>query len=326
MDLIIKPTMRCNFACTFCSSNNISKNCKELDNRILYDFILGNDVSRVIVNGGDPLMMPPSYYFDLIKFIEDNNLKTRISLTTNLWDFYKHPDKWIELFKHDRVGVCTSFQYGNERRLASGEVFDENMFKEIFYVFEKLVGYKLMFISVATDQNEDKVLDTVRLAKELGTECKINPALKSGRSEYYYPFYKILNKYLEIIESGLAEWEFNSKEIKALYHNRPTICPYNRSCTKNIRAMSPDGLIHSCGCFNDDHYANMEAGKPTYELGNEQQLLRDHGVLKNECYACDLFDFCNSCFKRIADIKEGGDIGTHCAEMRKLQPRLEGLL
>lgn len=330
MDLIIKPTMSCNFKCTFCSSSNISiESSKQLDNTLLYDFINQNDIQTIVVNGGDPLMMSPKYYWDLINHIELNHLSTNISLTTNLWDFYKNPNKWMELFKHPKIGVCTSFQYGNERRLGSGEVFTESMFKEIFFMFKELIGYEIMFIAVINDSNENTTIETVELARSLNTECKMNPVVKSGRSGYYYPFYKIMQKYIEIIEHGLSPWEFNSKEIKKLIHNQPACCPYGRTCYKNIRAISPEGLIHSCGSINDDHYVNLKLNKPTYELSsyNERKFASDYNYIKKECFGCDMFDFCNSCYKRIMDIKENpNEINTHCLEMKKLEKKLMRVL
>jgi MoaA/NifB/PqqE/SkfB family radical SAM enzyme len=326
MDLIIKPTKACNFACTFCSSNKISK-ALTLDLEKVFPILLENDVQTIIVNGGDPLMVPPAYYERLINFLDEHDMKTTISFTSNLWDFFLHPDKWEKLFKDERMGVCTSFQYGGERRIADGQEFTEELFRKVFSLFEDRIGYKLSFISVITRNNEERVLDTVRLAKELGTECKINPAFKSGRSEEFYPLYKAYGRYLDIIKAGLAEYEFNSKNLKQLFGSSNVCCPYNRNCYKTIRCISPDGLIHSCGAFNDDHYMNAAQGKKTYCLGqyDEKELARDFKMLKPACLSCDMFRFCNSCYKQIADITSSGTTEEHCTGMKALEGRLKSI-
>jgi len=328
MDLIIKPTQACNFKCAFCSSNNIAESCQEtLPLDTLFDFLKKHDVFRIIVNGGDPLMMSPDYYWNMLKFIEDNDMNTRLSLTTNLWDFYLHPDKWKGLFCQPNVGVCTSFQYGGERRLANGEEFTEEKFRKVLAMFTENIGYVPMFIAVINKHNEDSVLDTVRLAKSVGTKCKINPAVQSGRSKDFYPLYKMYEHYLNIIDAGLGDYEENCRYIQQVMHSQKTCCPYARTCYKNIRCISPDGKLHSCGCFNDDHQVNEAAGERTYELHEygEKQIRKDYGYLKAECFGCSCFTLCNGCYKHIADIKRSGTIGEHCRAMHAIKGRLEKL-
>ena len=61
MELIIKPTEACNFACTFCSSNKITRESSGkkafLKLETIYQFLERFPQTRtIIVNGGDPLM------------------------------------------------------------------------------------------------------------------------------------------------------------------------------------------------------------------------------------------------------------------------------
>ena len=109
MDLIIKPTELCNFKCTFCSSTKlVDDKAAKLDLMKIYQFLdRFPDTQTIIVNGGDPLMMDPQYYREIIKYCDDNNLPANISLTTNLWPFYKNPNKWLDIFQNPRVGIAT---------------------------------------------------------------------------------------------------------------------------------------------------------------------------------------------------------------------------
>src|SRR5688500_13988520 len=124
MELIIKPTEACNFKCTFCSSTHLVENkASKLDISKIEQFLDRYPETRtIIVNGGDPLMMPPEYYFQILDMIEKRNLQTTLSFTTNLWAFYKNPDIWTELFRHPLVGVSTSFNYGETRRITHDKV------------------------------------------------------------------------------------------------------------------------------------------------------------------------------------------------------------
>lgn len=326
MDLIIKPTQRCNFACSFCSSNCIKEDKNELSLDLLLKYIDEHDIRTIIVNGGDPLMMPPAYYEAILDKLDEKNQGT-LSFTSNLWDFWLHPDKWTPLFNRNRVGVITSFQYGGERRLADGRPFTEEIFRKVHALYREKTGKILDFITVITDKNEDTAIKTVMLAKELGCVVKMNPAVASGRSKDYYPTHKMMNIYMDIIEAGLGDYEFNCKKLKDIYAGRPACCPWTRTCYKGIRCLSPDGTEHVCGSFNDDYIEAKNAGDKTYSLSEYpiDEIAKDYRSVKAECFGCQMFLFCNGCYKRIKDIRNAEDEEEHCAGMKQVEERMEKL-
>ena len=95
-------------------------------------------------------MMDPQYYRELIKHLEDNDYPASVSLTTNLWPFYKNPNKWIDIFQHSRVGIATSFQYGNGRLKGDYSVFTEEDFWNCSNAVLEHCGYRPSFIAVIT--------------------------------------------------------------------------------------------------------------------------------------------------------------------------------
>ena len=129
MDLIIKPTELCNFKCTFCSSTNITdnKNATLSVDQIFQFLERFPDTKTIIVNGGDPLMMSPAYYWKIIDWLDLHEYDTSVSFTTNLWPFYKNPEKWADLFNHERMGITTSFQYGGGRLKGDLTEFSEEL-------------------------------------------------------------------------------------------------------------------------------------------------------------------------------------------------------
>lgn len=318
MDLVVKISDRCNFACTFCSSNQIAVNHKDLDIEKLKSFIHAHkNINNIIVNGGDPLMVSPEYYENLLQFIEGNKLNIHVSFTTNLLAFWKDPNKWTPILK--RVGVCTSFQYGNDRRLADGTVFSEEMFREVFKLFEERVGYKLKFITVINENNENTVMKTVQLAKELGTTCKINGALMSGRTTSPYPFYKMVEHYIAIIKAGYGQYEDNCALIVDAFKGNITECPFNKRCHESIRCMSPDGTVHSCPAIADD----ILKGVPEAIKCTGAKLEFDYTVVNANCPACKCYNICNSCTKRIMDLKNSNTAEEYCENMKKLIKKME---
>lgn len=323
MDLIIKPTELCNFACTFCSSTDISEDkAAKLDLERIYTFLKRFPQTKtIIVNGGDPLMMDPAYYWKIIEFIEAEELETNLSFTTNLWDFYKRPERWTDLFRHKKVNVATSFNYGDTRRITKTQVFTEEIFWKVSDLFLEKVGYRPDFLCVINDDNEDTAIDNVRLAKKMGVECKLNYAMASGVQSKPYQLSKIYKIYLEIISEGLTDWEFNTKEmIKGISHEA-TICPRNRSCDSGIRCLQPEGDYYSCGAFGDDRQYAIDFEKEMAAATIETPLQNDPEIaaLKPECYGCMMFNLCNGCRKTVGDMKRANIVAEHCTLMKKLE-------
>lgn len=297
MELVIKPTNLCNFACSFCSSNKIANN--KFDIQFLKKYILENNINDIIVNGGDPLMMDPEFYFELIKFLDQHSLNTTIGLTTNLWDFYQNPNKWKDVFTNQRISVMTSFQYGPGRYLKNGQPFTQTLFLKVQDLFYNYFGRYVDFISVITQQNQKYALDNILLAKKLNIECKLNGAFASGRQLSMYSLIKLYEIYLKILKSNLYNWQFNTKNLINYFTNKPTICPLaNRKCSDNIRTMQANLKISMCPALDDDGILDSTV----------------YNVIKNDCYLCQYFMICNGCMKRIKDL-ENEDF--HCQKLKQ---------
>lgn len=332
MELIIKPTEACNFKCTFCSSTNITNTDKKkkLEHEKIFQFLERfPETNSIIINGGDPLMMPPDYYWKILERIESLNLETNLAFTTNLWGFYKNPTMWTDLFKHPKVGVTTSFNYGTTRRITESKVYTEEIFREVMEMFFNYVGYLPGFISVITEENYATAMDNVYLAKELDVECKLNYALMSGDQKQ--PFLKghIYKIYLEIIRMGLHPWEYNSKQILRMKDSQATTCPLNRSCDSNIRVLQPEGDYYSCGAFGDDKSHPISFESEVVAKGPKVRPLTldpEIQILKSECLTCPLFKVCNGCKKTISDLKRLDWVEIHCQAMQQNLSELGGLI
>lgn len=312
MDLIIKPTEACNFKCSFCSSSEISDdNAKVLDIQEVYNFLNEYPNTRtIIVNGGDPLMIKPKYYWDIINYLDMNNMDTTISFTSNLWPFLKKIDKWKELFNHPRLGITTSYQYGNGRLKGDYSIFTEEDFWEVSNAMVKHVGYRPDFISVVVDGEQDIAIKNVELAREMGVECKLNYAMASGTQSKPLLLADIYKIYIDVYKKGLSEWEYNTKDIIKSMRDEITACPRNRKCDEGIRCIQPEGDQYTCGSFADDK---------EYPIGDN--FRDDPNLLSmNEwCFTCPMFNLCNGCSKTIKDHKRFDMQGQHCFEMKQLE-------
>ena len=325
MDLIIKPTELCNFKCTFCSSTKLVEDkASKLDLIKIYQFLdRFPETKTIIVNGGDPLMMDPQYYREIIKYCDDNNLPANISLTTNLWPFYKNPKKWMDVFQNPRVGIATSFQYGSGRLKGDYSVFTEEDFWNCSNAVLEHCGYRPSFIAVITEENEDSVIRTVELAKKMDVVCKVNYAMASGEQDKPYMLAKIYYQYVKIWQAGLAEWEHNTQQMMNRLRGEATICPLTRTCDSHIRTIQPEGDYYSCGAFGDDKEKaidwdfEMNGGFAT-PLADSFEL----NSLKKGCYTCPMFQICKGCKKTIKDLKKHNMVEEHCYNRKLLGPAI----
>jgi radical SAM protein with 4Fe4S-binding SPASM domain len=322
MELIIKPTEACNFKCTFCSSTDITEDkAARLDLNYVWQFLERYpETKTIIVNGGDPLMVPPDYYWQMIEWLDKHNYsETTISFTSNLWAFYKAPDKWSDLLGHPRVGVATSFNYGETRRVTAEQNYTEELFWKVSDLFLDRIGYRPDFISVITDENEATAIDNVKLAQRMNVDCKLNYAMASGIQSKPYQLSKIYKTYVEIYNQGLWPWEFNTRQMMHRLNNASTCCPQNRQCDNGIRALNPSGDYYSCGSFGDDRLYPIEfhremKGEFITPLRKAPELLS----VKEECLTCPMFEICNGCKKTIRDLKMHNMVESHCSLMKQL--------
>jgi radical SAM protein with 4Fe4S-binding SPASM domain len=336
MDLIIKPTEKCNFKCTFCSSTYITDDkSKELDLSYIYRFLERYpDTKTIIVNGGDPLMMDPTYYWQLIEHLDKIKSEASISFTSNLWPFYKNPNKWKELFNNPRMGITTSFQYGGGRLKGDLTEFSEEDFWKVSDAMLEHCRYRPDFISVITEENEVDAIRNVELAKKMGVECKLNYAFSSGPPVKFknitmgqegkpYMLAKMYEIYVQIWELGLYPWEYNTKQMMKRLRGGLTTCPQNRDCDSSIRTLQPSGDYYSCGAFGDDRVYSIDfekemSGEKIFPLKFQPEI----NNLKNSCFTCPMFQICNGCKKTIKDLKDHNMVESHCYKMKQIAHKI----
>lgn len=312
MQLIIKPTGLCNFNCSFCSAanldiahpgNKVPQQIKEVIERIKPD--------GLIITGGEPLCVDPEYYLELADIAKCN-----ISFTTNLKGLYLDPEKWRPIFTNPTFDFITSFNYGDSRRWDKDTPYTEEQFIKVSELYKSIRGESIGFIAVIDDNNEDRIIDHVLLAKRLGTRVKINNATALGLQGTTYPRYKLFQAYLKIIDMGLEEYEIHCKERKV------GRCPFNINfhCRSAIRCCYVDskGELHYSTCDDEISLYNeypLESEPPKPEA--IYPPVNDH--ITDQCIYCDLFRLCNGCNNQRTQAKKCPE---YCEEMLKLKDRL----
>lgn len=333
MDLILKPNLACNFKCTFCSSTNIAPDTSTtLSLDIVREFLIRYPRTRtIIINGGDPLIVQPSYYFKLIELLDELKMNSRISFTSNLYPFYLKPEKWLDLFLHPRVGVNTSFQYQGRLKHDLTNYTEEEFWK-VSNLFLDKVGYRPDFISVITNETMNDSIRLVELAKKMNVVCKLNYAngsgkvvefkgIKIGNENNAFITAKAYRTYVEIFDKGLADYEFNTQQLIKTLFEEHTICPLSIECDSGIRCLQPNGDYYSCGSFGDDQLYPIDfkeemSGKKILPIQQDYSIR----VMKEECYTCFNFKLCNGCKRSVYDMKNQDSVDIHCKIMKSLIP------
>ena len=283
MFLIIRPTGRCNFKCDFCRTSQLQESKSELTIQDCISLIDQYHPSQINIEGGEPLMMPPSFFIDLIEYIDKYHREIELSMTSNLWDWYKRPEKWDKVFKHPDFEICTSFQYGDKRKISDDLIFTEDLFIDVYNKFHKAYPNKeLSFISVIDYDNQDTCIKTALLAKRLGTTCKLTSCDYGGRSDHEYPFDQMMLRYAEIIQAGLGQYESNCKKLIQFVKTKSinNCCPFiGYDCYNRFVYVGNDKQINHCS----------RPSKITYKKN----------MISTNCITCDNFKICNGCYNNV---------------------------
>lgn len=292
-------------ACSFCSANNLCQYTLTPDEVVAA--ANKTQANTLIILGGEALTLSPEYYYEILSKTKDINL----DFTTNLKDFCLHPDKWVPLFKNDRVHVCTSFNYGNTRKWDANTVYTEDMFVYTEKLFKKYIGYTPMFISVIDKNNVNTWQKHIELAKKLNTMCRLNNAMKFGKQDEYFPRSKLFKIWVQIIKNGDECYEAN------VFERNKGRCPINSSliCHSTIRVVSKNknGNIQFHNCDDKSNGCMNPIKKNIFELPVQQKTKQ---VICNKCYSCELFRICNACDTNVMQITDKED---YCNDMLSIK-------
>lgn len=133
----------------------------------------------------------------------------------------------------------------------------------------------------------------------------------------------IYEKYLEIYDAGLADYEYNTKQMMTRLSKGNTTCPLSRTCDETIRSLQPSKRYFSCGSFGDDNEHPIDFDKEMAgEFFKPLQKVEALHSMKESCNVCPMFAICNGCKKTISDTKRLGLVEHHCKKMKAMAPRI----
>ena len=303
MELIAKVTSRCDMSCTFCSASNIRAN--DMTPKEVADAANRIGATSIILLGGAALCMGIEFYLKLLSLT-----KATLDFTTNLKDFSMNPEIWTPLFKEERVSVCTSFNFGTTRMLDPHTVYTVDKFKATMKLFNEKIGYMPQFIAVIDKENAHTWRKHIELAKELGTRCRLNNALKLGRQGETFPRAEMFKIWTTIAREGLDQYELNT------YERATGRCPINscQLCETTIRVVQKcNGKIVFYNCDDRSNAKNTPLSESQIETAPRKS---SPTPMFMKCYSCELFNVCNGCKTNVERIT---DPEQYCETMESIK-------
>lgn len=328
--LILRTTTRCNFDCTFCSASKLQPAEMSAEDAIFY-IKKYSPLFSLNFEGGDPLMRGTEFYRQVCDFVDSLEEESPVSsagmdkiikvcMTTNLWDFYKRPDKWAPVFNYYFDNISTSVDLDGSRRLAPNVPYTEAMFRSIVAKFRDYIEPEiaLSFISVITENNYDAAERLCELGEEFGLRYRLNPVVSVGRSSSSMPFAKMFTLWVNLALRGYHEQ--TSKLLVESIRKNFSIqgCYFARDCTKWQVCINPDGSTSTCS-IHASTLNNTESRIPIYTK------LPPLSVVQNSCFTCPCFQYCNGCRLNISTFQHFSkqELQEHCTSMRSNLERLQ---
>lgn len=328
MELEIKPLEKCNFNCTFCGSTHISNGKNDIVELSRIEQFLDRfpNTKTISISGGEPLLLPPSYYETILEMANKKlNQDFKITITSNLWVFFKNPEPWKTFFSNKHVTVRTSFQYGSGRLKDDNSVFTESEFIAISDLFLKMFGYRPDFNAVILKENYHTVIDTVKLAKRLDVVAKINYADYAGRLvgqiKNVITLGEMYQQYVRVYELGLSDWEHNTQLLDTILIKDNVGCPVQRNCDDHKRLLQPNGYF-TCAALGDTNSFPINFIEEIKGEQKEQPLAVIQRMKRASCFACPMNPICNGCKSTVNAYQNKGLVERHCSAMRKVAPAI----
>ncbi len=312
---IFHLTDQCNLRCDYCyvyKSGNSIRLCESNIDKIVIAMrkIIAHNKprpTRIILHGGEPLLISPLVLSDFFRKIRDIDEQTVFSLQTNLTLIN---EQFCKLFKQYNVHVgfsldgCDADQNKCRKDYQGNSSFERVMEK---YCFSKENGVSAGAIVTVNKSNIGGEQQLLNFINNNGLKCDIRPAFPTSNSgicmtpkEYAIFFNHLFDLWYEDekcdtflisdFESEIREIIGGAKECRG--------CTKSENCGKNFISIDSEGNCYPC---------NRLYGIADFNIGNLFELSLDE-VLKNgkkitaqrweilrksECLNCEIADYCH---------------------------------
>lgn len=355
MEIILKLTNACNFACTYCSVGDPEETCmirmetvKKLIDEMpaLLKETADNQVG-LIFHGGEPLLAGQKLITEIVEYVRAKLKGYEISFMVQT-NGYLINDDWIELFKKYDIKVGISLDgyaslHDANRRTKKGEPTFGKIMENIHLLRERgLREGVLMVLNTETPVDVEQLFSLIR---ENDLSCKIHSVYPCGRAENRNDIDVVYGAYIDLMKTLYQKSIKESVDISIdplsaltdsiLGFEAMGECSYAGTCGRAFMCLFEDGGMSFCGRSANDFnlgYGNIhnQTLVELYNSDNAKKIRRRQEILReNSCKGCGDFDLCHGgcAFEAVLHSGNLNSKYVHCKQWKELIQfiRTEGL-
>ena len=346
MNVVVKLTNSCNFACTYCSVGDPDDTkimsmatLKKMINGLpeLLEHLQDNKIS-FIWHGGEPLLMSREFYREAMDYVQQKLIGRDISFKMQT-NGYLIDNEWIEFFKEYDINVGISLDGYQELHDASRCTKDDKPTFTVIMSKIQLLRDAGLEVGVLMVLNTAEAIDADKLfafITENRLSCKIHSVYPCGRAEKRDDVATVYQSYVELMKvlyRKMMECDIEVTIDPITDMNEAILtdqcmgeCSYAGTCGKDFLCLFEDGGVSFCGRHTNDfglNYGNVHEktvfdlyySESANKIRNRQLVLRE-----NVCASCQDYELCHGGCAFEAALANG-NIDTaypNCKEWRQL--------
>lgn len=322
---LMEPVKECNLHCKYCYVGKERRNKRKMSPVIFKDLIQKALLEYKSIKfhwlGGEPLLMPASFYREICKIQKGLDLKGASvvhTMQSNGTLMQEEDFEMLEYFKKENFNFNLSFSFDGPWQ---NEMRGENTAKIILKNIRRLekVQGNASVLSMISNKNYNKIKVLFDFFLEKGIKhFLINPIAKIGDAKSMEEEYLLKpGMYAQTVIEAL-EYQFKDGReekincltlghfISALLNKKTTVCKLD-FCLGDFLAINSEGGIGYCHTF-ENPYANLREIKFINDAFNSKLFLTHKRMIAQRiagCKSCKWFKSClGGCFSNIYQNKE----------------------
>lgn len=281
--LIIKPTRHCNLSCTYCHDRKEGPN-QVMTFRVMAQMIISvlkdptNDVINFIWHGGEPTLLPISFYEKALLVQSRFRRPGQVILNSIQTNGTLLTPEWVKFLHNNEFSVSISLDgpaeiHNQNRPYASGQPSFDDVIRGIQLLQE--YGEPMCTLTVVDESTlklgPDRLFDFFlnmgikNIALLAATPTNQPEVIPFSATEHYVDPKRMTNFLIGIYDKWAehGDLQISIRELdiirKKLSNNEDNACTLAGNCLEQFYLIEPNGDVAHCDVF---------FGDPRYILGN----------------------------------------------------------
>ncbi len=342
--VIVKPTLDCDLHCRHCyhplSDRSDSVLSIETYERMVKLVTEGFEQSRYIWHGGEPLLVPMSFYKKAFAVQKKYYGKAGCDNTIQTSGMHLSP-RFIEFCKSNRVNLGVSYEGGLDAGLRP-DMDSQHVDSMVDYMVKK--GHMFLVSATIHGGNVGKMGEIYDKFRNMGASLSFNPIINLGCARENPDLVLDPDDYVKNSIELFDRW-IHDKDVRTpllpfypyimtVIDGSPNIsdCPH-ASCLGRWLCLHPNGDVYPCGkaCPKDFLLGNInevDSIDELFESDGFRNILIGSIERRKKCKSCDIYDYCNGGCSIDAfadgDIENSG--GVSCRIYKGLMPHIKDII